>query len=124
MNRAVAIDAGDIGGPNHGIRSPEGYSRRVCASSSRAAPHRASSAWGASRAISRAPASTKPCGSSIAGDDDVVPGGLVGGREHRHLVGPQQVGDLGGDVPPGRRGRGLPAVVVEAGDGAPELVAL
>ena len=58
MNRAVAIEAADIGGPNHGIRCPSGRARRVSTSDSRAAPQRARSAVGVSRAISAAAVST------------------------------------------------------------------
>ena len=66
MKRAVAIDAADIGGPNHGIFWPSGSSRSVRPSASRAAPQRASSAGGASRATSKAAVSTYPVGSAIA----------------------------------------------------------
>ncbi len=63
------------------------------------------------------------------GEHHLVPRGLALRRtgprgQRRDLVGPRQVGDLGGDVPPGRRGRRVPARVVEVGDERVEPVPL
>ncbi len=66
MNRAVAIEVGLIGGPNHGILSPAGTARSASCSARRPARHRSSSAAGGTRPPASASASTNPSGSPMA----------------------------------------------------------
>lgn len=58
IRRAVATDAADIGGPNHGNRAPSGASRNAFSSAARPSRQRASRAAGSARAYSSAPSST------------------------------------------------------------------
>jgi hypothetical protein len=58
MIRAVAIDAGLMGGPNHGIFSPSGTLRSAASSATRPSRQIARSSSGGSIAISSAPSST------------------------------------------------------------------
>ena len=58
MNRAVAIDAGDIGGPYHGSFVPSGTARRADARAARPDRHRASRSAGGTAPPASAVAST------------------------------------------------------------------
>ena len=116
MKRAVAIEAGDIGGPNHGIFCPSGNARSAVDEAVRAAvPQRASSASGRrAGATSWASVSTKPVGSAIAcstiASQAALPSRVDRARPRRgRLVGPEQVGDLGGDGPAGGRAWASPS---------------
>ncbi len=52
MNRAVTIEVGDIGGPNHGIFWPSGTARSAAPSAARPASQRAIRSAGSSVASS------------------------------------------------------------------------
>ena len=81
MNRAVAIEVADIGGPNHGIfvavgvGPQRGGQRRRARRASGPAARPAGTAPPA-----RAAVSTTPSGSAMAVEHQRVPGRLVGGR--------------------------------------------
>ena len=130
MNRAVAIEAGDIGGPNHGISGPVGDLRQRL-------PERGPPRGPAGEHLV-AGQRGELVGARVdeavrvrdRAEHDLVPGGLVVVAaervrgQHGDLVGPEQVRDLGGDGPALGGGVPLPAVLAQAVDGRAELVAL
>ena len=123
MNRAVTIEVADIGGPNHGIFcARRARARSAAASAARARvpageqvgrrERRELEGGGVDEARSgsahRRPGPARPTAPCRRGRR---------AAQHRGLVGPEQVGDLGGDAPARRPGwRCAHAGVVEVGD--------
>ena len=127
MKRAVAIEVGRHrrAEPRH-LLPGRVRSRSASASAVAAVRQRASSVGAAApgRRSSAARVDEARRGRASAASTRASQAALSVAAASGGLVGPGEVGDLGGDVPAGRRGRRPPAVLVQVGDQRVEPVAL